>query len=70
MKKLLLVSFFLIAVGCSSDEMVESNQEMPVSSNFELSGNIIGKWDIQNSGKNVAACRIFNIVFSQNEFIF
>ena len=68
MKKLLLVSFFLIAVGCSSDEMVESNQEMPVSSNFELSGNIIGKWDIQNSGKNVAACRIFNIVFSQNEF--
>lgn len=68
MKRLLLVSFFLIAVGCSSDEMEESSQELAASSNFELSENIIGKWDIQNTGKNVATCRIFNIVFSQNEF--
>ena len=68
MRKLFFISILLIALGCYSDENEDASQELPASSNFELSENIIGKWNMQNSAKNAVTCRIFNIVFSQNEF--
>ena len=65
MKKLLLF-LFLIIVSCAKEE---DNQPLPTALNYELAENIIGKWDIQNSAKKAATCRVFNVVFSQNEFI-
>ena len=65
MKKLLLF-IFLVILSCTKDE---DGQELPSALKYELAENIIGKWDIQNSAKKVSTCRIFNLVFSQDEFI-
>ena len=63
--KKLLLFLFLVIVSCAKEE---DNQTLPAALNYELTKDIIGKWDIQNTAKKVTSCRVFNVVFSQNEF--